>query len=50
VHDLDATLADIAGHGITTGAIEAIPGAGRKSVVTDPDGNALSVVEILATS
>ena len=50
VDDLDATLSEIAGRGIATGAIEEIPGAGRKSVITDPDGNALSVVEITATS
>jgi uncharacterized glyoxalase superfamily protein PhnB len=50
VDDLDATLAKIAERGITTGAIEEIPGAGRKSVITDPDGNAVSVLEILATS
>lgn len=49
VDDLDASLAEIAGRGIATGAIEEIPGAGRKAVLTDPDGNAVSIVEILAT-
>ena len=49
VDDLGASLAEIAGRGIVTGAIEVIPGAGRKAVITDPDGNAVSIVEILAT-
>jgi hypothetical protein len=47
--DLVASLAEIAGRGIVPGAIEEIPGAGRKSVIRDPDGNAVSLVEILAT-
>ena len=49
VDDLDASLAGIAGRGIAAGAIEEVPGAGRKAVITDPDGNAVSIVEILAT-
>jgi predicted enzyme related to lactoylglutathione lyase len=47
VEDLDATLAEIVARGIRVGTIEEMPGAGRKSVITDPDGNALSVIEIL---
>jgi predicted enzyme related to lactoylglutathione lyase len=49
VADLGASLAEIAGRGIVAGAIEEIPGAGRKAVITDPDGNAVSLVEIRAT-
>src|SRR5438105_4506675 len=49
VDDLGASLAGIAARGIVTAAIEEIPGAGRKAVITDPDGNAVSIVEILAT-
>ncbi|GAC1645343.1 MAG: hypothetical protein NVS4B2_34870 [Chloroflexota bacterium] len=48
VDDLDASLAEIAGRGISMGAIEEIPGAGRKSSVTDPDGNGVSLIEVLA--
>ena len=47
VDDLDASLAEIAGRGIVPGAIEEVVGAGRKCVMTDPDGNAVSIVEIL---
>jgi predicted enzyme related to lactoylglutathione lyase len=47
VDDLDARVAEIAGRGIFPGAIEDIPGAGRKSTTTDPDGNAVSLVEIV---
>jgi predicted enzyme related to lactoylglutathione lyase len=47
VDDLAASLAEIASRGIVTGAIEEIPGVGRKSVITDPDGNAVSLLEIL---
>jgi predicted enzyme related to lactoylglutathione lyase len=48
VDDLEASLAEIAGRGIATGVIEEIPGAGRKAVITDPDGNAVSLLEIHA--
>jgi hypothetical protein len=48
VDDPDAGLAGIAGRGIVAGAIEAVPGAGRKAAIADPDGNAVSLVEILA--
>ncbi len=50
VDDLDSSLKEIAGRGIMTGAIQNIPGAGRKSVITDPDGNTVSLVEISASS
>ena len=50
VDDLDATLAEIAGRGIVPGPVEEIPGAGRKSVITDPDGNEIGIVEVTALS
>lgn len=50
VDDLDAILAEIAGRGIVAGAIEEIPGAGRKAVITDPDGNEVAILEIRAAS
>ncbi len=50
VDDLPATLTEITRRGVDTGAIEEIPGAGRKAVIADPDGNAVSIVEILASS
>src|SRR4051794_678145 len=50
VENLDASLAELAGHGIAPGSFEEIPGAGRRAVVTDPDGNEVSLVEIRATS
>jgi predicted enzyme related to lactoylglutathione lyase len=46
VDDLDATIVELAGRGITVGAIKEIQGTGRKSVVTDPDGNWVSLLEI----
>lgn len=49
VDDLNASLAEIASRGIEVGAIEEIPGSGRKSVIIDPDGNAVSMLEILAS-
>ena len=48
VDDLGASLAEIAVRGIVPGAIQEVPGAGRKSVTIDPDGNAVSMVEIRA--
>jgi len=50
VDDLDAILAEIAGRGIVAGAIEEIPGAGRKAMITDPDGNEVAILEIRAAS
>ena len=49
VDDLNACVDQIAGRGIVPGDIEEIPGAGRKSVITDQDGNEVGIVEILAT-
>lgn len=48
VDDLDASLAEIAGRGIVAGAVEEIPGAGRKAVIADPDGNEVALIEIAA--
>jgi predicted enzyme related to lactoylglutathione lyase len=47
VQDLDASLSGIAERGIAVGPIEVIAGAGRKSLITDPDGNRISIIEIL---
>jgi predicted enzyme related to lactoylglutathione lyase len=47
VPDLGAALAEIGQRGIDDGAaIEVIPGAGRKGVIIDPDGNAIAFVEL----
>jgi predicted enzyme related to lactoylglutathione lyase len=48
VEDLDGYLAQIGGRGIAGGAIMEIPGAGRKCVMADPDGNAVSLVQLIA--
>ncbi|HEX6509790.1 MAG TPA: VOC family protein [Chloroflexota bacterium] len=50
VDDLETRLSEIAGRGLVPGAIQEIHGAGRKSVVTDPDGNAVSIIEVLPSS
>lgn len=50
VDDLETSMAEITARGIDVGAIQEIPGSGRKSVIIDPDGNAISVIEILASS
>lgn len=50
VDDLSGSLAEINERGIASGAIEEIPGAGRKSMISDPDGNVVAFVEIPATS
>ncbi len=48
VADLDRALAEINERGIGSGAVETVGDSGRKSVVVDPDGNALSFIEIAA--
>lgn len=50
VDDLHAVLAEIGARGLTPGPVEDIAGAGRRSVLHDPDGNAVALVEILAGS
>src|SRR5579872_5903981 len=46
VDNLDAHRVDLSGRGITLGAVETVGEAGRKSTVIDPDGNAVSFVEL----
>jgi len=46
VTDLDACLAGLAARGIPTGPVAAVGTAGRKCVLTDPDGNQVSIVEL----
>ncbi len=46
VSDLDQTVADIEGRGITCGPLETVGEAGRRAVVTDADGNAVSFIEV----
>jgi predicted enzyme related to lactoylglutathione lyase len=50
VEDLEEYLAGLAARGVAVGAVEEIPGAGRKVVALDPDGNAVAAVELLALS
>ena len=47
VDDLDAALAELAQRGIVPDTTEEIPGAGRKGIMTDPDGNVVSLVQLL---
>lgn len=46
VGDLDAMLAEIAARGLAAGPVEEVGTAGRKSVLTDTDGNTVSIVEL----
>ena len=46
VSDLDQFVADLADRGVTAGPIEAVGDAGRKAVVVDADGNAISWIEV----
>lgn len=46
VPDLESAIAAAAADGVLTGEIEQIGTAGRKCVITDPDGNAVSIVQI----
>jgi predicted enzyme related to lactoylglutathione lyase len=43
VDDLDAHLAAVGERGIAVGAVETVPGAVRLAVITDPDGNRITV-------
>jgi predicted enzyme related to lactoylglutathione lyase len=46
VGDLDATLAELAGRGITARTVEEVGDAGRKATVPDPDGNSIALIEV----
>ena len=46
VADLDATLADLATRAVAGTPVVAVGTAGRRSVRTDPDGNAVALVEL----
>jgi predicted enzyme related to lactoylglutathione lyase len=46
VADLEKALAEMTDRGISTPPIEAVPGAGRKAPLTDPDGNMVALAEV----
>jgi predicted enzyme related to lactoylglutathione lyase len=46
VGDLDGALAEITARGLAAPPAEQVGTAGRKCVITDPDGNAISIVEL----
>ena len=46
VSDLDGAVADLAARGVVCGPVEAVGDAGRKAVATDPDGNAVALVQV----
>lgn len=46
VGDLDDVLAELAARGLRSGPIEIVGDAGRKAVLTDPDGNSVAIIEV----
>jgi predicted enzyme related to lactoylglutathione lyase len=48
VGDLEATVAELEERGLDSGPIERVGDAGRKVILTDPDGNAVSLIEVAA--
>jgi predicted enzyme related to lactoylglutathione lyase len=46
VADLDARVAEIATRGIAPGPVDVVGDAGRKCVITDPDGNEVAIVQL----
>jgi hypothetical protein len=46
VEDLDAVVAEIAARGLAPGPTEQVGTAGRKCVITDPDGNEVSIIQL----
>jgi predicted enzyme related to lactoylglutathione lyase len=49
VADLEAVVAEIGARGLTGSPIEKVGDAGRKANFADPDGNAVSFIEVNAT-
>jgi hypothetical protein len=50
VDDLDDQIAELAERGLRAGAVDTIPGAVRKSELTDPEGNRVTFGEALGDS
>jgi catechol 2,3-dioxygenase-like lactoylglutathione lyase family enzyme len=46
VEDVDAVVTEVAARGLALGPTEHVGTAGRKCVVTDPDGNEVAIVEL----
>ncbi len=46
VGDLDATLAELSGRGITAYSVEDVGQVGRKATVLDPDRNSVAIIEV----
>jgi len=49
VDDLDEHVAQLAQRGLQTGPIETEPGQFRRVVIADPDGNKISLFEVLGS-
>jgi predicted enzyme related to lactoylglutathione lyase len=49
VDDLEALVAELGERGLETSAIDTVPGLYRKAVITDPEGNMISLGEDLST-
>lgn len=47
VDNLDSALGDLERRGLSAGPVERIGEAGRKATLHDPDGNAVSLLEVL---
>ncbi len=45
VDNLEDHVAQLAGRGIVTGAIETVPGLYRKALINDPEGNSVTLGE-----
>jgi predicted enzyme related to lactoylglutathione lyase len=50
VDNLDVLVAELVERGLETSEIDTAPGLYRKAVITDPDGNMISLGESLSTS
>jgi predicted enzyme related to lactoylglutathione lyase len=49
VPDLDQAVAEIADRGLDRPPIETIVGTGRKAPVVDPEGNTITLIEVLTS-
>jgi predicted enzyme related to lactoylglutathione lyase len=48
VPDLDQAVAEIEDRGLSKPTIQTIEGAGRRAPVVDPEGNTVTLIEVLA--
>jgi predicted enzyme related to lactoylglutathione lyase len=49
VSDLDEAMTDLGARGVGIGRVESVGDGGRKATTTDPDGNTVALIQVVAS-